>query len=184
MLIVVPSAMVLANAFRLKRVQENVLRKHTSFQIDIDVSLKKDVSVLCRLPYDFLISRAFAFPAFAANALGFVACTGFYIAKEPSLPLCQILYENIFSNKFGSQLDQLVLNSMLCESILANPSVRESISLDNEDYEIDVFCIAGVRIGVLPKAFVERSSNSAAIFGNHHTSVIDHFMEIGDASAI
>lgn len=150
----------------------------TCVQIDIDVVLKRSVAPLLDLPFDFITSRAFAFPAHARDRLGFVGCTGFYIAKPKSAPFCELVLQHINRNTFGHPLDQLVLNSLLVEADEDGRHWRETASASGEDFEMDAFEIQGCRIGVLPKETIERNDDltGPSVFGNHFKTLLDHFI--------
>lgn len=54
--------------------------------VHLDLALFRDINSILQLPYDFIISRAFAFPEQTLKKLGFVGCTGFYVVKPEAQP--------------------------------------------------------------------------------------------------
>jgi hypothetical protein len=165
----------------LARLEHIVARLRTGiacFQIDIDVRLKKSILPLARLPFDFLISRAFAFPPPARERLGFVACTGFYLAKPSSLPLCQELLARVRTRRHGTAWDQQALNYMLVECADRGCWTTQTHNLNGVEAVIDAFTVDGCRIGVLPAQAILRNANvTAAQFGNHDPSIVKMFLK-------
>ena len=161
-----------------QRILRHLERGRSCIQIDLDVRMKRDFSVLSRLPYDFVVSRAFAFPPFAVKPLGFVAGTGFYIAKPTARPLCVKLPGDLRERLHrDSHLDQHALNLLLCATADGGHQRTEVIQLDGLAFDIDVFEVGACRIGVLPRATTERHpATEAGIFGNHHRALLDLFL--------
>lgn len=171
------AAIVARDGLRLDRLLFHLGRDRTCVHVDLDVRMKRDFSALCRLPYDFIISRAFHFPPFAAQKLGFVACTGFYIAKPSARHICDVLFRNIEENRYFSRLDQYVLNAMLCEVVRDDVPRRETADLDGVSLDLDVFAFDGCSIAVLPREAIERNRETeSSVFGNHDIAFIDEFL--------
>ncbi len=161
---------------RMERVLTHLKGGLACFQIDLDVLLKRDISPLMDLPYDFLISRAFKCPPIARGKFGFVACTGFYLAKPGAADLCDRVLQHIASNTYGSILDQVVLNNMLVEAAEKGGWRQRFLKLGELDFDLDEFECCGCRIGVLPEAAILRSADRhAAVFGNHDYSLLEPF---------
>jgi hypothetical protein len=135
-------------------------------QIDLDVYLKRDVDPIVGLPYDFIVSRAFRFPEDIVARLGFVACTGFYVAKPSALPLLRHLYSRL---REGLVLDQAELNACLVESEWHN----ETVELLGFQGVADVCECRGVKICVLPKEVIARDDDlETSWFGNHFRTLL------------
>jgi hypothetical protein len=162
--------------YRTERVLAHLKGGLTCFQIDLDVQLKRGISILLDLPYDFLISRAFRCPPLAREKLGFVACTGFYLAKPGAARLCATVLRHIACNTYGSFLDQVVLNNMLVEAAEHGGWRRRSLIFGELGFDVDEFECCGCKIAVLPKAAILRSADrQTALFGNHDSSLLEHF---------
>jgi hypothetical protein len=160
--------------YRLERILFHLAQGRTCIQIDLDVRMKRDFSALCSLPYDFIVSREFGSPGLAVERLGFVAGCGFYIAKPSARRLCAAWLDHIRRKTYGTDMDQNVLNLMLCD--VGSPT-RQTISFGNLVLQMDVLELAGCRIGVLPKEAIERNLEiRASVFGNHHRGLIDRFL--------
>jgi hypothetical protein len=163
--------------YRLERILSHLEAGRTCVQIDLDVRMKRDFSPLWRLPYDFIVSRALVFPEFAREKLGFVACTGFYVAKPTAIRFCRALIEHLARNTFGSGLDQYVVNAMLGN---AGPPSEEVVHLDGISFGVTVFDVDGCQIAVLSKEAVERGDDTdISIFGNHSRSIVEEYREEG-----
>jgi hypothetical protein len=162
--------------YRTERVLAHLKGGVTCFQIDLDVLLKRSISILLDLPFDFLISRAFRCPPIAREKLGFVACTGFYLAKPAATGLCAAVLQHIASNTYGSFLDQVVLNNMLVEAAERGDWRQRSLISGGLGFDVDEFECCGCKIGVLAEAVILRSADrEAALFGNHDSSLLEHF---------
>jgi hypothetical protein len=160
--------------FRLERILSHLGQDRDCIHVDLDVQMKRDFSLLCRLPYDFIVSRAFRFPPFALKRFGFVACTGFYIAKPAARHFCEALFRNIQQNTYQSKLDQYVLNAMLV--VRGDLPRQETVQLDGISLGIDVFEYDHCSVAVLPKEAIQRNPDTqSSIFGNHHRSLIEEF---------
>jgi hypothetical protein len=159
--------------FRLERIIGYLREGRTCFQIDLDVRMKRPFKCLAQLPYDFIVSRAFNFPNFAAERFGFVACTGFYVAKPSALPFAEALLRDINANVYGSSYDQYVVNAILWGAADNGRHNRDSISLEGRSLDVDTFEAVGCRIGVLPRETILRSADfQQATFGNHDLSFV------------
>jgi hypothetical protein len=165
---------------RLEQILRHLEQGRTCIQIDVDVRMKREFSSLSRLPYDFIVSRAFGFPTFAVKQLGFVGCTGFYIAKPSAQPLCTKMLLDIRERIHPhAYLDQHVLNAMLCAAADGGLQRQETIRLDGIAFALDVFEVEACRIGVLPRETIERSADAnLAVFGNHHRFFLDQFLAV------
>jgi len=71
---------------RLQKIEELCMSGAVCVHVDLDLAFFRDITPILQLPYDFIISRAFAFPKDVSEKIGFVGCTGFYVAKPDSLP--------------------------------------------------------------------------------------------------
>lgn len=159
---------------RLGRILFHLKQGRTCIQVDVDVRMKRKFSVLCDLPYDVIVSRAFDLPSFAAEKLGFVACCGFFIVKPSSGPLCEIWLRDLQQNTRQLGTDQEVLNAMMCE---AQPPREETVQVGNLFLKMDVFEIAGCTLAVLPKEAILRDLDTeASLFGNHARPILKHFL--------
>jgi hypothetical protein len=166
----------LGDKIRLAHIAARLVDGVTCIQLDVDVELKRNVAPLVELPYDFIVSRAFAAPDFAAAALGFVACTGFYVAKPSSLPLCRNILRRVARRDHDTDLDQYILNVLLVDAAEAGRHARETVALEGRDLEMDVFRVGRCRIGVLPaEAISRRDDPVGALYGVHHPNVLTRF---------
>jgi hypothetical protein len=162
--------------FRLERIIWHISQGVTCVQIDLDVIIKRSISILSDLPYDFIISRAFTFPPIAFKQFGFVACTGFYIAKPGACLLCKEILMRIESNSLNSQLDQYIINKILLELAEKGSWQQRSIMMCGLEFAMDEFDFNGCRIGVLPKNTILRSADTkASVFGNHAQPLLEIF---------
>lgn len=160
--------------FQIERILFHLGQGRTGMHLDFDVRIKRDFSLLSRLPYDFIVSRAYGAPSFAVEKLGFVACLGFFIAKPSAKGLCEVWLRNILEETYHTDMDQNVFNAMLCE---VDPPRQETIPLDDLSLDMDVFELEGCRIGVLPKEAVERNVDArASIFANYARPILNGFL--------
>lgn len=166
--------------FRMEHILDYIQQNRCCFQIDIDVHLVRNFTELLTLPYDFVLSRAFAFPEFAAKRIGFVGCTGFYFAKPRAKVFCEDVIKNIRTNAFNSHLDQYVINSMICTPAVLESHRQEKKDLSGIELEMDVFHVNGCEIAILPIKALDRSANGSAIFGNHHRDVLNRFVPMNN----
>jgi hypothetical protein len=148
----------------LRRLGEGV----TCYQIDLDVRLKRDFRPMADLPYDFIISRAFGMPKEVVETLGFIGCTGFYIAKPASAPLLEEILPEL--GELGVY-DQRLLNQRLQHAAWR----EDRATMDGFEGRIDVCDYKGVSICVLPTEAILRTPDmEASWFGNHHHSFHPH----------
>jgi hypothetical protein len=188
--------------YRMARILEKNRDGITCIQIDIDVILKRSISSLLDLPFDFIISRAFVFPANVAENMGFVGCTGFYISKPGALKFIKAMLARSGINsdskpkalkfikvmltrlRIGSEvqfIDQLIINDMLLEAKNNGQWLPKNIILDDTKFDIDVFLLHECSVAVLPKNFILRSPDiEDSIYGNHHSAFIDKFRQTPD----
>lgn len=147
---------------RMRHILLRLSQGFTCYQIDLDVRLKRDIRCMADLPYDFIISRAFGMPRDVVDELGFVGCTGFYIAK----PGCEPLLEPLLAELGPTGVyDQNLLNWRLRHSGWK----EERVQLEEFEGRIDVCEHNGVRICILPAEAILRSPDiEASWFGNHH----------------
>jgi hypothetical protein len=169
---------------RLALIAGHLERGTACVQMDIDVLLKRDVSPLLSLPYDFIVSRASAQPKPIAERMGFVACTGFYIAKPDAIDLCHAILSHAENNTYDSDLDQIVLNNLLLEAKQQNLWNRRDIAFDHTQLSIDEFECFGCRIAVLPSAVIQRNADlGSSLFGNHHRDLLGQFIDGSQTAA-
>lgn len=102
---------------RLEKIIEYCSMGYTCLHMDLDVVLFKNITPLLVLPYYFVISRAFSFPKSVVDKIGFVGCTGFYIAKPDSLPFLLQWHNDIIKS---DQVDQFVINKIFSNLIWKN----------------------------------------------------------------
>ncbi len=149
---------------RMRHILARLRQGVTCFQIDLDVRLKLDFRPMADLPYDFIISRAFGVPKEVVEALGFVACTGFYIAKPAAAPLLEPILAEL--GPLGIY-DQNLLNRRLKDATWH----QDRVTLGQFEGRIDVCEHDGVSICVLPREAILRTPEmDASWFGNHHHS--------------
>lgn len=142
----------------LTRLEEGV----TCYQIDLDVRLKLDFRPMADLPYDFIISRAFGVPKEVVEELGFVGCTGFYVAKPAAAPLLRPLLAEL--GPVGVY-DQHTLNRRWRTWNWR----QDRATMGGFEGRIDVCEHEGVSICVLPaEAILRTPEMDASWFGNHH----------------
>jgi len=160
---------------RLKKITSLCANGSVCVHMDLDLALLKNISPIIELNYDFIISRAFAFPKRVVDKLGFVACTGFYIAKPESVPL---LTEWIKRMESKSQVDQLALNEIF-ENLEWN-TIKKAIN--NVEYTHAVSSWNNVSLlvldsEVLPRGMEKQTENS---FGVHNPRVLKEFWGMGE----
>jgi hypothetical protein len=161
---------------RLEHVVSNLKNNVTCIQIDLDVYLKTAIDKIIELDYDFIISRAFNFPAQIAKIQGFVLCTGFYIAKPTALSWCQGLYDEIRQlaclQSGTPVLDQKVVN------VLLKDVEWKSVEHVDEHWrtKLSVCDFMGTRICVLGAQDIARNGDlTSSHFGIHHSWVTKLF---------
>ena len=158
---------------RLEKVASLCESGSISVHLDLDLALLKDISPILKLPYDFIISRAFAFPKRTVEKIGFVGCTGFYIAKPESLPLINYWIKRI---KRKSQVDQQSLNEIFMDLKWSS----EKINLDNQEYENAVSFWNNISLLILdsdalPRGMKKQSNKS---YGVHNPRVMKEFWKV------
>lgn len=147
---------------RMRHILARLRQGLTCYQIDLDVRLKRDFRPMADLPYDFIISRAFGMPRDVVDEVGFVGCTGFYVAKPTAAPLLELLLSELGPE---GVYDQNLLNWRLRDSGWR----QDSAIIDGFEGRIDVTTYAGVSICVLPAEAILRTPDiEASWFGNHH----------------
>lgn len=128
--------------------------------VDLDCLLTHPIHPLVDQPYDFIISRAFVYPEFMAKSKGYVACTGFYIAKPKSLS-----FLNYFHKTLGHKPDQLVIANIL----------HDKVSHKMNDW--DIYNLNGIALGVMPKTALLREPpfKNESTYGYHHPEVLNYW---------
>jgi hypothetical protein len=165
--------------YRLEFIVEKLASGISCAQIDFDVLLKREITDLFSIDADFIASRASRFPDFVATSFGFVACTGFYIAKPPSADLCAEIVKSMQERPYGEdpvqQVDQYVLNRLFFDEILtgAMRPFTEAPSLVGafgEPHSVSEY--HGMKVCILAKETILRGpSLKRSTFGNHHPAV-------------
>ena len=158
---------------RLEKVANLCENGSISVHLDLDLALLKNIAPILKLPYDFIISRAFAFPSNVVEEIGFVGCTGFYVAKPESLPFINYWIKRI---KIKSQVDQQSLNEIFKDLIWSS----EKVNLDNYEYEHAVSFWNNISLlvldsEVLPRGMKKQTENS---FGVHNPRVMKDFWKV------
>ena len=158
---------------RLEKISSLCANGSVSVHLDLDLALLKDISPILKLPYDFIISRAFAFPKHTVEKIGFVGCTGFYIAKPESLPLLDYWIKEM---KRKSQVDQQSLNEIF-EDLTWN---TVKINLDNQEYKHAISSWNNISLLVLdtdalPRGMKKQSKKS---YGVHNPKVMKEFWKV------
>lgn len=149
---------------RLRHILTRLKEGVTCYQIDLDVRLKRDFRPMADLPYDFIISRAFGVPKEVVEELGFVGCTGFYIAKPEAAPLLEPLLAEL--GPMGVY-DQHTLNRRWRSETWR----QDHVKIADFEGRIDVCEHEGVSVCVLPTEAILRTPDmDASWFGNHHHS--------------
>jgi hypothetical protein len=154
-------------------------------QVDFDVLLKRGIADLFEIEADFIASRAFRLPEFMAAAFGYVACSGFFIAKPPAAELCMEVANGIRDRRYGEDprmemIDQYVLNRVFFDEIFAGamkPFTLTSTSTEASDPYIESE-YRGVRVAILGHNTMFRGGNLVrASHGIHHPAVLSLFRQ-------
>ena len=158
---------------RLEQIIKYCSLGYTCLHMDLDAVLFKTITPILDLPYSFIISRAFGFPKSVVEKMGFVGCTGFYIAKPSSLPF---LLQWCDSIRCLDQLDQLTINNMF-----------SNLDWKNQRSKIDPYSIQnslaswkGISILVLASTFFPRGKNKICehSFGVHNPYVMQEYWKL------
>jgi len=133
--------------------------------VDLDCLLTNSIHPLIDQPYDFIISRAFVYPEFMVKSKGYVACTGFYIAKPKSLPFLKH-----FQQLMGYKPDQLIIANIL----------HDKVSHKTNDW--DVYNLNGIALGIMPKTALLREPpfQNKSQYGYHHPEVINYWKSLSN----
>lgn len=159
---------------RLEKVIALCAQGYTCMHLDLDVVLLKEISSIIELPYSFIISRAFGFPKYIVQKIGFVGCTGFYIAKPESLPLLNYWRDEIKSH---SQLDQLSINQIF-EKLKWDTN---TFIINDNEYQNTVsswknISLTALDTEILPRNILNKSNGS---FGVHNPKVMNDYWNMG-----
>jgi hypothetical protein len=104
---------------RLQKIIELCSQGFICIHMDLDVVLIKNISILLEKANGLVFSRAFTFPEKTAEKLGFVGCTGFYIATPESVNLLKYwvsLIEKSIREKVSNS-DQASINDEILERL-------------------------------------------------------------------
>jgi len=151
---------------RLRHILGRITNGYTCVQIDMDVRVKRDLQPILDLPYDFIMSRAFGMPKPVVKELGFVGCTGFFVAKPGSLQLVNDLLTEL-TNSPGAG-DQRVINNWF----LGLDWRSEKISIGPFNGTASVCELRSARVCILPQKAISRNDDLASSwFGNYWSTL-------------
>lgn len=144
----------------------------TCIHMDLDVALTRNLSPVIDNTHDLTLSRAFTFPEKTARKLGFVGCTGFYIATPSSLPLLKhwaALIEDVIAQGISNS-DQEVINHLMEDLDWR----QETLTLDNEGFENAITSWNSVGISVLDGLIIKKGLQKHDLAFGYHSPAVPH----------
>jgi hypothetical protein len=173
-----------AEVYRLDFIAGKLATGISCAQVDFDVLLKRDIADLFDIEADFIASRAFRLPQFMSAAFGFVACTGFFIAKPPAAELCTEVANGIRDRRYGDgplgeSIDQYVMNRIFFDEIMAG-SMKPFTLAPSSTRPSGASCVVsdyrGAKVAILPWNTIVRGGDLAlSTHGIHHRAVLSLF---------
>ena len=154
-----------AERLRLAKVIELCRKGYQCVLIDIDVALHKPIAPLFDAPQDLVFSRAFGTPRDCVQKIGFVACTGFWIASPAAVPF---LSHWLADMETDHGVDQNVLNPRFMDLHWQSAS----FDIDGVVFDNSVASTEECSVAVLDRRLIERGIDRFEVtLGNHHRRV-------------